>query len=185
MISAPSGGGKTSVLKGVFACNDARFVYSISATTREPRTGELDGKDYFFLAWEDFQEKIENGEFLEWAVVHGKYYGTLEAQVQKLIDAGKIVFLDIDVQGGLQIKEKCGDDALLIFIQPPSREILEERLRGRKTETDAQIEKRLSAIDFELGHADSYDQSVVNDDLEKATREVVEIVNQYHEKIQN
>jgi len=146
VISAPSGTGKTTLCENLRATPD--FIYSVSCTTRPPRAGEFDGVDYHFLKKEDFQRRIENGEMLEYALVHGNYYGTLKSTVKEALDHGTDVLLDIDVQGAATIRKT--DDAMLraslvdVFIMPPTIEELEKRLRKRGTETEEQVQQRLS-----------------------------------------
>ncbi|MDQ7052572.1 MAG: guanylate kinase [candidate division KSB1 bacterium] len=176
VISAPSGGGKTTVIHEILKTNDDLFQYSISATTRKPRGREQDGVDYYFISEEEFKRRIEASEFIEWARVHGHYYGTPKKPIDDAISSGKIIFLDIDVQGGLEVKKKYGDDALLIFIMPPSIEELEKRLRGRKTESDEEIARRLAAVPVEIEKSKYYDAVVVNNDLSETVRKVKDMI---------
>ncbi len=176
VISAPSGGGKTTVIREILKSCDDLFQYSVSATTRKPRGHEKDGVDYYFISEEEFQRRVEAGDFIEWAKVHGHYYGTPRQPIDEAIARGKIIFLDIDVQGGLEIKKQYGDDALLIFIMPPSIEELEKRLRGRKTDSEAEIAKRLAAVPVEIEKSRFYDAVVVNNDLQETVKKVREIV---------
>ncbi len=176
VISAPSGGGKTTVIHEILKTNDDLFQYSISATTRKPRSHEQDGVDYYFISEDEFKKRIEAGEFIEWAQVHGHYYGTPKKPIDDAIASGKIIFLDIDVQGGLEVKKKYGDDALLIFIMPPSIEELEKRLRGRKTDSDEEIAKRLAAVPVEIEKSKYYDAVVVNNDLSETVQKVKDMI---------
>ena len=176
VISAPSGGGKTTVIHEILKTNDDLFQYSISATTRKPRGHEQDGVDYYFISEDEFKKRIEAGEFIEWAQVHGHYYGTPKKPIDDAIASGKIIFLDIDVQGGLEVKKKYGDDALLIFIMPPSIEELEKRLRGRKTDSDEEIAKRLAAVPVEIEKSKYYDAVVVNNDLSETVQKVKDMI---------
>ncbi len=176
VISAPSGGGKTTVIREILKSGDDLFQYSVSATTRKPRGHEKDGVDYYFISEEEFQRRVEAGDFIEWAKVHGHYYGTPRQPIDEAIARGKIIFLDIDVQGGLEVKKQYGDDALLIFIMPPSMEELEKRLRGRKTDSEAEIAKRLAAVPVEIEKSQFYDAVVVNNDLQETVKKVREIV---------
>lgn len=151
---------------------------SVSATTRQPRPGEVDGKDYFFLDQPRFDELVSQGGFLEWAHVHGNSYGTLRSRVQDRIDQGSQVILEIDVQGAFQVKEAM-PEAHLIFIEPPSLEELERRLRGRGTETEEVICNRMKTAEVELARKMEYDVQVVNDELERATEELVSYIGSF------
>ena len=179
VLSAPSGGGKTTILHRLLATGDPDFQYSVSATTRRPRNGEVHGRDYFFLALEDFQRRAAAGEFIEYAQVHGNFYGTPRASVESWIALGKIVLLDLDVQGGLNVKQQMGERAVLIFIEPPSLQALRERLETRNTDEPEDIALRLETARQELQRAANYDHVVVNVDLENTVREVREIVAHY------
>lgn len=181
VISAPSGGGKTTVIRSLLKRGDPHFAYSVSATTRPRRQNEVDGRDYIFLQEEAFRRKIDEGAFIEWAHVHNHLYGTLCSTVETLLDDGKIVLLDLDVQGGLEIKKKYGDEALLIFIKPPSLEELERRLRTRNTEHEQAINTRLSAVPEELAKSQAYDHIVVNFNLDETVEAVNKIVKQTYE----
>lgn len=154
---------------------------TVSATTRDPREGEVDGVSYHFLTNEQFSAHVEAGDFLEWANVHEHRYGTLKTEVSRYTDEGRSVILEIDVQGGLNIRRER-PDAVLIFIEPPSMEELERRLRGRGTEDEATIELRLKNARQEMEVASDYDVRVVNDDLERATDELVRIIDSYETK---
>lgn len=176
MISAPSGGGKSTIIREILKRGDGRYVYSISTTTRERRENEVDGKHYFFVSEEEFHKKIQASEFIEWAIVHGYYYGTSKAQIDEFLKDEKIILLDIDVQGGLEIKNQYQEKALLIFIMPPNIEELEKRLRSRQTDNDKEITKRLAAVPVEIGHAPNYDRIVVNKNLDKTVSEVIQII---------
>ena len=153
---------------------------SVSATTRQPRPGEVDGKDYYFLDQPHFDELVSQGGFLEWAHVHGNSYGTLRSCVQERIDRGSQVILEIDVQGAFQVK-KAMPEAHLIFIEPPSLEELERRLRGRGTETEDVICSRMKTAEVELARKMEYDVQVVNDELERATEELVSYIGSFAE----
>ncbi len=153
---------------------------SISATTRAPRDGEQDGVHYFFLSTQEFESIIEEGGFLEWACVHGHYYGTLRSRVEEAIRLGKQVILEIDVQGALQIKQQM-PDAHLIFIEPPSLAELEKRLRGRGTETEQEISTRLKNAKLELSQKKEYDYTLVNDNVTKATEQLIGLINSFAE----
>jgi len=180
VISAPSGGGKTTVIRKVLASGNGNFRYSISATTRPLRAGEVDGQDYHFLSLEKFEDKKEQGEYVEWAEVHGNYYATPRKPIEKWLNEGKTVFLDLDVNGGLEVKEYFNDSALLIFIKPPSIESLVQRLRSRKTETQHEIDKRLKRVPEEMHKSQRYDYQILNEDLDNTKTEILEIIRNHN-----
>ena len=180
VISAPSGGGKTTVIRRVLASGNGNFKYSISATTRRIRAGEVDGQDYHFLSLEGFKDKKEQGGFVEWAEVHGNYYATPRKPIEKWLNEGKTVFLDLDVNGGLEVKKDFNDSALLIFIKPPSVESLVQRLRGRKTETQHEIDKRLKRVPEEMHKSQRYDYQILNEDLDNTKTEILEIIRNHN-----
>lgn len=167
VISAPSGAGKTTIVKPMLARIPA-VGFSVSHTTRKPRPGEVHGKDYFFVEPEEFLALREAGGFLEWAEVHGNLYGTSQQAVLRQLEVGRDVILDIDVQGARQLKGRPGLDATFIFIAPPSLAELERRLTGRKTETPESVAVRLANASQELKAANLYDYVIVNDVLEQA-----------------
>lgn len=180
IVSGPSGAGKgTLVARLLQSVSDAWL--SVSATTRKPRNGEIDGIHYFFLDESAFKHLISDDGFLEWALVHGNYYGTLRSAVEHHIKSGDQVILEIDVQGALQVREKM-PDAHLIFIEPPSIGELERRLRGRGTETEDVIVKRMQTAHLELSQKMEYDIQLVNDDLDQAASELIAIVNSFAER---
>ena len=171
IFSAPSGSGKTTIIKRLLTYFP-EFEFSISATSRQPRAGEVDGQDYYFLTKESFAEKVKNDLFLEWEEVYaGTCYGTLKSEIERIWDNGKIVVFDVDVLGGMRLKEYFGSKALSIFVMPPSIDVLEQRLRIRNTETEEAIQKRLSRSSLELQHSTKFDVTVVNDVLEQAVDE--------------
>lgn len=174
IIAAPSGGGKSTVLRRVFAEVPA-LQFSISHTTRAPRAGEQNGREYFFVDEKAFRESIAAGAFLEWAEVHGRLYGTARAELDRARDAGKDLVLDIDVQGAAQIL-KAHPGSLSIFIRPPSLEVLKERLRGRGSESAESLATRLANAEGELNRASEFRHVVVNDRLEEAVEAVKEII---------
>ncbi len=150
------------------------YGYSISATTRERRNRESHGVDYYFLTDREFDRYIEKGEFIEWANVHSFRYGTLKKPVEKLLSAGKVVLLDLDVVGGINVRKTFPNQSLLIFLAPPSLEELQRRLQGRKSEGPAQIQERLARIPFEMKYAEEYDVQIVNRYLKKTVKRVAE-----------
>ncbi len=174
VISGSSGVGKGTVLKG-FLDRNPSFTLSISCTTRKPREGEVDGVNYFFLSKEEFQNCIDNDKFLEWAEFAGNRYGTKKKYINQCLADGKDIILEIDTKGALQVKKQMSD-AVLIFIAPPSIDALEARLRGRHTEDEETIQKRLKEVRQELERAQNFDFKVVNDDLEKAIIELEKII---------
>ena len=170
IVSGPSGVGKSTILKSLFEGRDDLY-FSISATTREPRSGEQDGVQYHFISVERCQELIEADAFLEYAEYVGNFYGTPKKFVDKAMDAGKDVILDIEVQGALQVCAKR-PETIRIFIAPPSWEELENRLKSRGTDSEEKIQKRLRRAKAELRTADAYDYFVINDSVERAVREI-------------
>ncbi len=174
VLSAPSGGGKSTICRKLLERNPD-FRLSVSATTRPPRHTEREGVDYYFLPEEVFWQKVRAGEFLEYEQVHGNYYGTLKSTVARFLEEGKTVLFDIDVNGALKIKQTY-PDALLIFIKPPSLEELVQRLKQRKTEDPASIERRLQRLPEEYGKAKYFDVQVVNDQLDETVREIERLI---------
>ncbi len=181
IFSAPSGSGKSTIVQYLMQEHpEFRLAFSISATSRPPRGKELDGVEYFFLTPEEFRQKIENGEFLEYEEVYqDRFYGTLKSQVERQLEAGQNVVFDVDVKGGCNIKQFYGDRALSIFIQPPSVDELRRRLVNRATDDAEQIERRLAKAEEEMSYAPRFDQILVNDDLEKAKAEAVTLLNEF------
>jgi guanylate kinase len=175
VVSAPSGAGKTTIVKAILAKYPS-MLFSVSATTRPKRDIEADGKDYFFLQRADFEQRIAAGELVEWEDIYGNLYGTLRAEVDKALTTGGTMLFDIDVKGGLSIKRMYPRDSVIIFIKPPSIEVLRERLRNRKTENDATFKRRMDRVTMELGMASQFDYQVVNDNLEQAIAEVDKLV---------
>ena len=173
IVSGPSGSGKSTVTKVVK--DKLNIPLSISATTRNPRDGEIDGKDYFFLSKEEFKNKIANDEFYEYAEVHGNYYGTLKKTVEENLDKGLNVILEIDVQGALIAKEKK-KDAVLVFFRTKDMDILEKRLRDRKTDSEEVIQTRLKNAETELKYEDKYNYTIINENLDDSIQELIDII---------
>lgn len=181
IISAPSGTGKSTIISWIMKEHkELNLAYSISCTSRPPRGSEQNGVDYFFLSPEEFRERIENDEFLEFEEVYtDRFYGTLKSQVETQLDAGQNVIFDVDVKGGVNIKKFYGDKALSIFIQPPSINTLRRRLESRATDAPEVIEQRLERAAFELTFADKFDKVVINDILEYAEADTLELIENF------
>jgi len=181
IFSAPSGSGKSTIVQWLMKEHpELKLYFSISCTSRAPRGTEQNGVEYFFLTPEEFRTKIQNDEFLEYEEVYqDRFYGTLKAQVERQREAGQNVVFDVDVKGGVNIKKFYGDDALSVFIQPPSIEELRKRLVGRATDSPEAIEERLAKASYELTFANQFDTIVVNDDLEMAKNETLHQVNAF------
>lgn len=177
VISGPSGVGKGTLVKRIRA-ERPDLGLTVSATTRSPRPEDVAGVTYHFLSERAFDEHIEAGDFLEWAEVHGHRYGTLWSEVHRLLGEGRSVILEIDVQGGLNVR-KAYPDVVLIFVEPPSAEVLEQRLRGRGTEDEEQVRLRIANAAAEMAQASRYDAIVVNDDLDKATRDLAQLIESF------
>lgn len=179
VFAAPSGTGKTSIYKEILNDNPD-IEFSVSATTRKKREGEKEGIDYFFLDKEDFEKRIERGEFVEYEkIFDDNFYGTLKSYIDGKISEGKDVIFDLDVKGAISIKRIYKEKAMLIFIKPPNKEVIKQRLLKRGTESLETIEKRLARFDFEMEKINEFNYVVVNDDLKKAIKEVQEIINKY------
>lgn len=176
IISGPSGCGKSTLLKEVYK-NISDYYFSISTTTREPRVGEINGVDYFFVSKEEFEEDIKKGNFLEYAKVHDNYYGTSLKPIIKALNEGKLVIFDIDVQGHHLVRKKMNDSVTSVFITTPSLKVLEERLNNRNSDSLEVIEKRVKNAKKEIEFFDEYDYFIVNDNLESASNELVSIAN--------
>ena len=180
IFSAPSGSGKSTIVQWLMQHEDLRLAFSISCTSRPPRGTEQHGVEYFFLTPDEFKKRIENNEFLEYEEVYkDRFYGTLKSQVDLQLEAGQNVIFDVDVKGGCNIKEHYGEQALSIFIQPPSVGELRRRLEGRGTDTPEVIEDRLAKAEYEMMFAPRFDRVVVNDDLETAKAETLAIVRKF------
>ena len=174
VLSSPSGGGKTTIAKMLIKRYDEMSI-SISATTREKRPQEKEGKDYFFLSKDQFNENVQNDNFLEYEEVHGDFYGTLKNRVEELVDRGKTVIFDIDVKGAISIKKKY-PEAILLFIKPPSLEELKVRLNKRKSENEEAINKRLGRIEFEYEQAEYFDHIIINDNLHQTIEQIEKLI---------
>lgn len=179
IFSAPSGSGKTTLVKHLLV-QDLGLEFSVSATSRQPRPGEIHGKDYYFLSEEEFREKIHNNEFLEWEEVYsGIFYGTLKSEVERIRNRGKHVIFDVDVEGGINIKKYYGNDALAVFVKPPSVDELRNRLENRSTETEEKIKMRVAKAEQELTYEARFDAVVVNDHVEEAKEKAKKLVSDF------
>ena len=183
IFSAPSGAGKTTIVKHLLAMSEFNLSFSISACSRKKREGEVDGKDYYFLSAEEFRKKIANDDFLEWEEVYADhFYGSLKSEVDRLTAAGKNVVFDVDVKGGLNIKRYYGENALAVFVMPPSVEILEKRLRDRSTDSEAAIRTRIDKAVYELSFAEKFDVVLVNDKLEETFAKAEKLIGDFLKK---
>lgn len=179
IFSAPSGSGKTTLVKHLLS-QDLPLAFSISATSRESRGDEVNGKDYYFLSQVGFDEKVKEGAFIEWEEVYkGTSYGTLKAEIERIWALGKAVIFDVDVVGGLNLKHYFGDDALAIFVKPPSVAALRARLESRGTETPEKIQVRVDKATTELKRDREFDHIILNDDLDKAKKEAVDTIQNF------
>ena len=181
IVSAPSGSGKSTIVNWLMAEHpELNLYFSVSCTSRAPRGTEQDGVEYYFLTPDEFRQRIENDEFLEYEEVYeNRFYGTLKAQVERQLEAGQNVVFDVDVKGGVNIKRYYGERAMGLFIQPPSVEELRRRLEGRGTDTPEAIENRLAKAEYELTFAPQFDHVVVNDDLQQAEAETLALVSSF------
>ena len=180
IFSAPSGSGKSTIINRLMQHPELHLAFSISCTSRAPRGNERDGVEYFFITPEEFRERIERGEFLEYEEVYAdRFYGTLKQQVETQTERGQNVVFDVDVKGGCNIKQYYGSRALSVFIQPPSIDELRRRLTGRATDAPEVIEQRLERAAFELTFAPKFDRVVINDDLDRAVEETLRIVTDF------
>lgn len=179
IFSAPSGSGKTTLAKYVLTTFD-NISFSISACSRKARAGEIDGRDYYFLTIDEFKRKVFNNEFVEWEEVYeDHFYGTLHSEVERIRNNGNHVLFDVDVIGGVHIKKKFNKDALAIFVKPPSIDALIERLTDRSTDSSEAINTRIKKAEYELSFEKQFDVTIVNDELEKAKKETIEIVGSF------
>jgi guanylate kinase len=179
IVSAPSGAGKTSIVKELMQAG-LGLEFSVSAASRQPRPNEMNGRDYFFITAEEFRKKIDNNDLLEWQEVYkDQYYGTLKSEVERIWNTGHHVLFDVDVQGGMNLKKMFPDISLSIFIRPPSIEELEKRLRLRSTETEESLRKRLDKAGSEMAFAGEFDRIIVNDKLDIAVIEAIAAVSEF------
>lgn len=179
LFSAPSGSGKTTIIHKLLTRFDC-FEFSISATSRQRRGTEQDGVDYYYLSYDEFMRRVSNGEFVEWEEVYeGICYGTLKSELTRIWNNGRYIIFDVDVKGGMNLKRYFGDDALSLFVMPPSMAVLEQRLRSRGTDTEESIKKRLSRAKEELKLASQFDYVVLNDDLDTAVEDAIHAVKEF------
>ena len=180
VFSAPSGSGKTTLVRHLLTQVDLNLDFSISATSREKRGNEIDGKDYHFISLDEFKMHIKNDDFVEWEEVYrDNFYGTLKSEIERIWLSGKHVIFDIDVIGGLRIKGKFPDKTLAVFVQPPSIEVMELRLRNRKTDSEEKIKERVQKAERELKFSNQFDIVIINDNLENAKQEAIKQVKEY------
>ncbi|MCY7311149.1 MAG: guanylate kinase [Chitinophagaceae bacterium] len=180
IIAAPSGAGKTSVTRHLLKALPGQLAFSISCATRQPRNNEKDKVDYYFITVADFKYKIDQQEFVEWEMVYeGKYYGTLKSEMQRIWQLHKVPLLDVDVQGGINIQQQYPHDSLSLFIEPPSIEELERRLKARGTETPESLLARLNKAAYELSFKQQFDHIIINDELERACAEAEKVVKEF------
>lgn len=180
VISAPSGCGKSTIINNMLDAGDLPLNFSVSATNRAPRAGEVDGVHYYFMSTEDFRNAVADKQFIEWEEVYpGRYYGTLKNEVQRAIERGENIILDIDVKGAMNVKELFGDDAMTVFILPPSIDALRERLKARGTDAADDIENRIGKAEYEISFADRLDYRVVNDMVDRATDETRRLITDF------
>jgi guanylate kinase len=177
ILTAPSGAGKTSITRHLLSRYPDKLAFSISAATRQPRGAEKSGVDYYFISQEEFTWKVQHDAFIEWEMVYeGKYYGTLKSELARIWSEGKVPVLDIDVKGAIHVKEQYPETTLTIFIEPPGVDELKRRLQSRGTESEESLNARVSKASYELSFKTAFDHIIVNDNLEKAQKQAVDIV---------
>jgi guanylate kinase len=180
IITAPSGAGKTSITRHLLQHFAGKLAFSISAATRQPRSNERDGVDYYFMSQEDFTNKIQHEEFVEWEMVYeGKYYGTLKAELQRIWNQGKVPVLDIDVKGAIHVQQQFPETTLSLFIEPPSVDELKRRLQGRGTENEDSLNARVNKAAYELSFKQYFDHVIVNDHLARACQQAEDVVSAF------
>ncbi len=180
IITAPSGAGKTSIVKYLLQKYPQYFSFSISATTRQAREDETQAKDYYFMSVEEFNQKINENKFIEWEMVYqGKYYGTLKSELEKIWALGKTPILDIDVQGAIHVQQQFKENAISIFIEPPSIEALNNRLKSRGSETESTLKARVDKASYEITFKHQFDTTIINEALDKACEETEKIILSY------
>lgn len=180
IFTAPSGAGKTTIVHHLLNKFPDKLSFSVSAATRSPRANEKSGVDYYFMSVEEFKEKIKQNEFVEWEMVYeGKYYGTLRSDLERIWNSGKTPVLDIDVKGAIHVQQQFPDITLSVFIEPPSVEVLRERLRSRGTETEESLQTRVNKATYEISFKHEFTECIVNDDLQKACRKAEELLRSF------
>jgi guanylate kinase len=183
IFSAPSGAGKTTIVRHLLSVPDLQLSFSVSATSRPIRGHEVNGKDYFFVTPDEFRARVTDGDFLEWEEVYkDQYYGTLHTEIERIWSEGKNVIFDVDVIGGLNLKEHFGNNGLAVFVQPPSIEVLRFRLRNRSTETAEKIAMRIAKAQEELSYAPKFDYVLINDQLDTALQDAERTVREFLQK---
>lgn len=180
VVSAPSGCGKSTIINSILDSGEPALRFSVSATNRRPRPGEVDGVNYHFMTTEEFRDAIAEDKFVEWEEVYpGRFYGTLKSEIERIVDKGGDVILDIDVKGGINVKKLYGDRVKTIFFLPPSIDELRRRLEGRGTDAPEIINERVNKAEFEISFADQFDECIVNDDLDKAIEHTRDVINNF------
>lgn len=180
VLSAPSGTGKSTIINELMKDPGLRLGFSVSATSRKPRGEEVHGIHYYFLTADEFERRVQAGEFVEWAEVYkGTRYGTLVSEVERVTGSGKNLIMDVDVAGALNVKKRFGNEALLIFVEPPSVQELEQRLRSRATDDEESVRRRLDKAEYEMSFAPEYDKVVINDSLADAVAQVARLIREF------
>lgn len=184
VVSAPSGCGKSTIINTILDKGDIPLEFSVSATNRAPREGEIDGVHYHFMTSQEFRQAVVDNKFIEWEEVYpGRYYGTLKDEVRRAVDAGKNIILDIDVKGAINVKQQFGDEALTLFILPPSIEHLRQRLVARGTDNPEVIEERVNKAEYEISFADRLDARIINDDLDTAIAQTRSLITNFLQEL--